>query len=451
MSDSRRSDPRVTIRGDDRALARDTATPPSPVPLSWTLYAYSNEILRRDSKASPRSFALVHSFNASTQCHILPLCRASSTASSATSSATSSAASSAAVPIIDIAKLASGFPEERAHLAQAFDEALSTSGFCQLVGYESLLPEADISALRTASAAFFAAPSQAKERSYVDGVVGYLGVGAENVAASAGTPSAQPDPVESLNLPAYQEEGKPWRSAAAEAECPWRDAAYLPSDAVAPGFRQAATRYFKGATALMLRLMTLSELALDLPEGYFTPPFSHPGTLLRAAYYPPRKEAETQAAEAKAVGMATEPQLRYGAHTDYDGFTILQRAAGDTALEILSASGQWLTVEALPNTLTINIGDLLARWTNDRWRATTHRVVAVAAPAACVSATTGPKSSCNATGRLSIVYFTGPAPQTTVACLPCSKCQQGAPKYKPITAEQHVTEKMLAATAHATP
>jgi isopenicillin N synthase-like dioxygenase len=96
-------------------------------------------------------------------------------------------------------------------------------------------------------------------------------------------------------------------------------------------------------------------------------------------------------------------------------------------------------VPSPPHTLTINIGDLLARWTNDRWRATMHRV---AAP---------PTSQAAASGRLSIVYFTGPAPETVVACLPCAKCTQGAAKYAPITAEQHVTEKMRAATAHATP
>ena len=58
--------------------------------------------------------------------------------------------------------------------------------------------------------------------------VGYLGPGDENVAASEGAPSEYPDPVESLNLPAYQEEGRAWRSAAAAAECPWRDASWMP-------------------------------------------------------------------------------------------------------------------------------------------------------------------------------------------------------------------------------
>ena len=96
--------------------------------------------------------------------------------------------------------------------------------------------------------------------------------------------------------------------------------------------------------------------------------------------------------------------------------------------------GEWLPVPSPPGTLTVNIGDLLARWTNDRWRATKHRVAK--------------GGSGEGEGRLSIVYFTGPHPETLVECLPSAKCKvEGeAPKYKPITATEHVTMKMEAAT-----
>ena len=142
-------------------------------------------------------------------------------------------------------------------------------------------------------------------------------------------------------------------------------------------------------------------------------------------------------------GAVDEPRLRYGAHTDYDGFTILQRASsqGPDGLEIQAANGTWEPVPSPPGTLTINIGDLLARWTNDRWRATRHRV----APAPRAN---GGRHSASS-GRLSIVYFTGPHPDTIVKCLPCAKCSEHPPKYKPITAYEHVVAKMEAATAAA--
>lgn len=346
----------------------------------------------------------------------------------AAAAATAPAAATVSVPVIDISSFAGGSASERATIADAFDRALCTSGFCSLQGYESLLPEADVQALRTATAEFFAAPSATKQRAYVDGVVGYLGPGAENVGATSGAASALPDPVESLNLPAYQEEGAPWRAEAAATECPWKDAPWLPET---PGLREALLKYFDGVTQLMLVLMQLAELALGLPVDYFKPSFATPGTLLRLAWYPPPSSTATE-----EKTQADETRLRYGAHTDFDGFTILQRAAsaglGD-GLEIQSDDGTWLPVHSPPNTLTINIGDLLARWTNDRWRATKHRVA--------------PGTASDAAGRISLVYFTGPAPTTSVSCLPCAKCtERGPPRYEPITAADHVEFKMRQAT-----
>ena len=98
-------------------------------------------------------------------------------------------------------------------------------------------------------------------------------------------------------------------------------------------------------------------------------------------------------------------------------------------------TGSWAAVPAsLPDTLTINIGDLMARWTNDRWRATRHRVPAPTAGSAAA-----------ACGRLSLVYFTGPNPSMPVQCLPSAKCDCENPKYPSITLEENVQAKLLAA------
>lgn len=181
-------------------------------------------------------------------------------------------------------------------------------------------------------------------------------------------------------------------------------------------------------------LMELMELGLGLSPHYFYKSFEYPGTLLRIASYPPPSGGSD--------GGDATAQLRYGEHTDYDGFTILQRDAtaegADEGLEIQLPSGEWVAVPSLPHTLTINVGDLFARWTNDRWRATPHRVAAARGNAA-------------ATGRarLSIVYFTGPNPETTISCLPSAKCRRTPPQYEPIKAREHVEAKMSAATAAA--
>ncbi|KAL1521306.1 hypothetical protein AB1Y20_020975 [Prymnesium parvum] len=329
------------------------------------------------------------------------------------------------VPRIDISRFAHGNTEERAEVAAAFDKAFCSVGFCLLVGIEEWLPPHVIQNARAAAHRFFLSSPQAKRRAYLDGVVGYLPPGAENVSSSAGTPSASPDPVESLNLPGYQERGSEWQARLEGCDCPWEKAPWLPEDLTRP-----LAEYWRGATSLMLLLMSLSELALDLPPGYFDKSFERPGTLLRIAWYPPQAPGEETA----------QPQLRYGEHTDFDGFTLLQRegdSADNPGLEIETAGGEWMAVDSSPGTLTINIGDLLQRWTNRRWRATMHRV---AKPA--------PGSVASTQGRLSVVYFTGPHPETLVECLPFPKCVSAScpPKYAPITALDHVLQKMRAAT-----
>lgn len=328
------------------------------------------------------------------------------------------------MPLIDIARYAHGTAEERGSVASQWDEAFRSVGVCHLSGIDEWLPPDLIRRARRAARAFFELPHEEKRRAYLDGVVGYLPLGAEDVAASAGATSAAPDRVESLNLAGFQEEGCSWHARPHNLSgCPWEGASWLP-----PQLASALAAYWRGATSLMLLLMSLSEQALQLPPAFFDRSFAQPASLLRIAWYPPQAE-----------GSAEGQSLRYGEHTDFDGFTLLHRE-GDSAdgemggLEIQLPDGEWLALDAPEGTLTINIGDLLQRWTNDRWKATKHRV---AQPSRGVSH-----------GRLSVVYFTGPHPNTLIECLPSPKCvSNGSPvRYTPITAHDHVLLKMRAAS-----
>ncbi|MCH7709113.1 MAG: isopenicillin N synthase family oxygenase [Myxococcales bacterium] len=73
------------------------------------------------------------------------------------------------------------------------------------------------------------------------------------------------------------------------------------------------------------------------------------------------------------VGGATPGQLRRGAHTDYGAFTIVA-AEQIPGLQIFF-DDEWLDVPMVPNGFVVNLGDLMARWTNDRWVSTLHQVV----------------------------------------------------------------------------
>lgn len=81
-----------------------------------------------------------------------------------------------------------------------------------------------------------------------------------------------------------------------------------------------------------------------------------------------------------------EDDIRAGAHSDYGSVTLLFQRPGQPGLEILTPEGEWAAVpvdplrtctsnDSKPLPILVNIGDLLAYWTNGLLRSTVHRVV----------------------------------------------------------------------------
>ena len=124
-------------------------------------------------------------------------------------------------------------------------------------------------------------------------------------------------------------------------------------------------------------------------------------------------------------------QLRAGAHTDYGTLTILRAEDRPGGLEISRGGDQWLKAPVIADSFVVNIGDMMARWTNDRWRSTLHRVAAPPADAQ------GP------TRRLSLIFFHQPDHDAAIAPLPGS----GAGKYPPVTSGEHMLEKIALSRA----
>ncbi len=127
-------------------------------------------------------------------------------------------------------------------------------------------------------------------------------------------------------------------------------------------FRPALEAYYDAMEDLAGRILQLMAEALHLPTMHFEPSIDQHLAALRGIHYPP----VTQPAE--------EGQLRAGVHTDYGTLTILLPGAGTGGLEVEHVEGHWVPVEPIDGCFVINTGDLLAQWTNDRWRSTRHRV-----------------------------------------------------------------------------
>ena len=172
-----------------------------------------------------------------------------------------------------------------------------------------------------------------------------------------------------------------------------------------PLMRAAFNRYFDAANACGRMLLRGFAASLDAPPDTFVRSFTKPVTRCSAVFYPPQSPD------------ASEDQFGVAPHTDYGVITVLyQDPIG--GLEVRTRSGDWVVAHPIPGTLVINVGDLLARWTNDRFQSTPHRVV-------------------NRSGRerLSIAAFVDPDYDTLID--PVVRSGDAA-RYAPITCGEYI-------------
>ena len=260
-------------------------------------------------------------------------------------------------PRFDLAAFESAHQDARHDLARALDHICRDTGFLVLEGHG--VPTAVTDAVWQAAQAFFAQGPNAKQSltpPYQGYPYGYLGPDAEALARSKGE-DTPPDLKESFNGgPLRVPEGA---SAAALDFC------YQPTLwPNLPGFRPAWEAYYAAMEDLAARVMRAFAAALKLPEDHFDRFITNPISALRALHYP------------ATVDLPLDKQQRAGAHTDYGSLTILLPQPGSQGLQVQQGD-VWVDVPAPEGVFVINIGDLMARWTADRWVSTLHRVVAI--------------------------------------------------------------------------
>ena len=129
-----------------------------------------------------------------------------------------------------------------------------------------------------------------------------------------------------------------------------------------PGMSSILNEYFEACVELGKKLLRVFAVALEIEPEYFTNAFEHTLTRGSILYYPPQPPE---------LG---EKQFGVAPHTDYGCLTLLyQDSTG--GLQVLAKNGSWVAAVPIADTYVVNVGDLLARWTNNRFRSTPHRVV----------------------------------------------------------------------------
>jgi isopenicillin N synthase-like dioxygenase len=185
-----------------------------------------------------------------------------------------------------------------------------------------------------------------------------------------------------------------------------------------PAFRDAWMAYYRAMERLSAVLATVFAAALALPPGWFDDKIDQHVSKLMVASYP-------------AQDFTPKPgQLRAGAHTDFGSWTVVYQDDAPGGLQALTSGGTWIDVPAIADTFVINLGDLMARWTNDRWVSTLHRVVNPGADIAARAL------------RQSLIFFHQPNFDAVIDCIPTCRGLGESALYPPVTSGAHLQLKM---------
>ncbi len=312
------------------------------------------------------------------------------------------APTAAHVPLIDFAPFLAGGADGVRRVAREVAAACERSGFLYLAHHG--VPEHKIAATFAAARHFFGLPEAAR---LAPGLLvtphetrGYMPLGARHYPGTGA-----PDFMEAFKV---------------QAELPADDPDLVAGNrgqqrnkwpAGETAFRATLLDYFDEMTRLSHHLLRAFALALDLEADYLLAFFRKPQTQLSLLHYPPQPP------------VAPEDEYGIRPHADATAFTILyQDEVG--GLEVVDPSGGWISVPPIAGTYVVNIGDMMARWTNDRFASTKHRVF-------------------NRTGRerFSLPFFGIPDFDATVACLPTCRGPGRPEKYPPIHVGEFIRRK----------
>ncbi|MFE0173819.1 isopenicillin N synthase family dioxygenase [Streptomyces sp. NPDC059002] len=321
---------------------------------------------------------------------------------------------SARIPVIDLSPWYEDMDQgpapdsgtARQQLAARVDQALQSTGFLLVTGH-GIAPELP-GQVRSAAREFFHLPPAVKKRytQHADRR-GWIGRERVTVGRSEGT-RTPPDLLESWSCNA---DSAPRHGGATQ-----RLPARWPDEV--PALHALVTEYTERMQGLADTVLEVMAAALQRPTDFFTRHTTRPNWNFIVNWYPAADE----------TGPAAPGQFRIGPHTDFGLVTLLDRQTGRGGLQVHDEADGWRDAPYEPGAITLNIGDLMARWSGDRWRSGRHRVLP-------------PPPDAPQEELTSLVYFHSCAPDTSITSLPAPL---GRTTYAPVRAGDHHDAKMRA-------
>ena len=301
-------------------------------------------------------------------------------------------------PILDLGDYLAGKPGAAEAAADQLRHALETMGFYAVVNHG--VPWSKIDGIFAEARRFHGQDMAAKAAvSFSPEFTGYVAPSKAVLRTSQVNNNTKAD----LNEAYFIERESPPPGADPERAAAFVCPNLWPKDL--PGFRATALDYYSTIEGLARSLLPLYARALDLPDDWFEEAFGWPQTSLRLTHYPAEKRDDNQ------FGIAP--------HTDAGFLTILPQS-DVTGLHIRPKGQDWMTAPRVEQGFFINSGDMLKRWTNDRFLSTQHMAV-----------------NESDRDRYAAVFFFSPDLDYTMSCLPSCQGPGNPPKYEPITYRQY--------------
>ncbi|KAJ5690189.1 hypothetical protein N7462_004581 [Penicillium macrosclerotiorum] len=329
------------------------------------------------------------------------------------------------IPLINFGPFYSGTPSDKHAVALSITNAFKTSGFLYLKDHG--IPPSVVSRVFASSASFFRRPQSQKDSlgwTTPQSNRGYVAIGREKLgnveeAEEMDTLRGSPDLKETMEIGREGVEGLPNR---------WPD--HL--DDEGKEFKETMQSFFARCKTLHAQIMSAIALGMNLPEHFFDGFVDEGDNNLRLLHYP---------AVRKDVFQQNPNQVRAGEHSDYGSVTLLfqDRHGG---LQVRSPKGTFVDATPIADTIVVNAGDLLARWSNDTIKSTRHRVIEPPKPEGDDSK----DDSETYPSRYSIAYFCNPNNNKLIEALPGTYGDDihVGKKYAGITAGDYLVQRLTA-------
>lgn len=173
-----------------------------------------------------------------------------------------------------------------------------------------------------------------------------------------------------------------------------------------PSFKARTMAYFQAMRPLAHTMVSVIAVSLGLPADYFDANFHEPTVTLRLIRYPPQEGAE-------------DNQFGFAPHIDTNFLTLLAQSALP-GLEVRTRQGDWIRPPSILGTFVMNTGEMLSRYSNDRYEPTPHRVI-----------------NANDARRHAVPFFYGPSLDAVIRPVDTCVSPDNPARYEPILYADH--------------